>query len=116
MTDATDTAAAALALECDLRSEATYALKFPITRRLRGHDQSVREEQLTEVTVRRPKGKDMKLAARFKNADEADMSLIAPLTGLTDKDVDELDAVDLMAIGAIIAGFVRPGPRGGANS
>lgn len=112
MTDATDhTAAPAY----DLRREVTHTLLVPIVRKLRGPSGD-REEEVTEVTVSRPKGKHLKQAARYKSEDEADMSLIAPLTGLSEKDVDELDAVDLMAIGAIIRGFVQPGRGSGATT
>lgn len=106
----------ASAAEYDLRREVTHTLLIPIVRRIRDAHQVVREEEVTEVTVSRPKGRHLKQASRFKNDEEADLSLIAPLTGLTEKDVDELDAVDLMAISAIIRGFVQPGRRSGATT
>jgi hypothetical protein len=115
MSDTETTEAPALT-EYDLRREVTYSLLIPIVRRIRNVHQEVREEEVTEVVVQRPKGKHLKAAARFKNEDEADMSLVGPLTGLTDKDVDELDALDLLAIGHIIRGFVQPGRGTGATT
>ncbi len=103
-------------IERDLRTEVVHTLIVPLNRRIRDAQGQVREEEVTQVTVTRPKGKHLKAASRFKNEEEADMSLIGPLTGLADKEIDEMDAADIMEIGAIIAGFVRPGRRSGATT
>lgn len=116
MSDEAETTTVDQDVERDLRREVKHVLFIPIVRRVRNAGQEVAEEEITEVTVTRPKGKHLKAAARFKTDEEQDMSLIGPLTGLTDKDVDELDAADLMAIGAIIRGFVQPGRKGGATT
>lgn len=99
--------------EADLRTEVHHPLKVPFDRRIRGADGAVREEKVTELTITRPKGKHLKAAARFKNDEEAEMSLIGPLTGLSDKDVDEVDALDLMEIGKVISGFLGRGRTSG---
>ena len=103
-------------LDIDLRQEVVYDLLIPFSRKTRDAHQVVHQEEVTCVTITRPKAKHLKVAARFKTDEEQSLALVGPLTGLTDREVDELDLVDLMRIGDIIKGFTQPGRRSGATT
>jgi hypothetical protein len=96
-------------------SDVTHTLRHPITQRFKD-SAGEREEPITEVTLRRMKGKDMRLADRIDGDVAASLEMIAMLSGLTVKVVDELDAEDIEALGEIIAGFTPPGRKTGGNS
>ena len=79
-------------------------LEYPIvTKRRIGSD--VQEETLSVVTIRRPKGADLR--ALNTRGDIAALALdrIARLTGLDAKDVDKLDQLDIERIGDVMESF-----------
>ena len=72
------------------------------------------DQKLTEVTVRRPKVKDLRALDHLDvNANDLTkgIEMAAILTGLTPETIDELDAADFAAISDVIAGFL-PKPPG----
>jgi len=78
-------------------------------------------QKITEVTVRRPKVKDLRALDHLDvkaNDLTRGIEMAAILTGLTPETIDELDAADFAAISDVIAGFLPkpPEPGGGARS
>ena len=74
----------------------------------------VGDQKLTEVTLRRPKVKDLRALDHLDvNANDLTrgIEMVAILTGLTPETIDELDAADFAAISDVIAGFL-PKPPG----
>lgn len=86
-------------------SDTTVRLQYPI---------QAHGEEVTELTVRRPRVKDL----RAMDAAAGDVSktavLIGGLCALTPKEVDSLDAEDFAALGQVVAGFLSAvQPTGG---
>lgn len=84
----------------------TYQLKHPVTFKLKGPD-GERDETLTELTLLRLKGKDMRGAP--ENEADLGLHLIQRSAGLTAMQVDELDLEDITELGELITGFTPPG-------
>jgi len=81
----------------------------------------VRGQRISEVTVRRPKVKDLRALDHLDvNANDLTrgIEMAAILTGLAAETIDELDAADFAAISDVIAGFLPkpPEPGGGGRS
>jgi len=68
------------------------------------------------VTVRRLKGRDMKVAAELGDGVSATFKLISRLTGLQVADVYEMDADDIGYISEIIGFFTGGGRVSGGQS
>jgi hypothetical protein len=92
-----------------------HTLRYPITQRFRDSG-GEREEEITEITLRRMKAKDMRLADKLGGEVSRSLEMIAALSGLPIRVVDELDAFDVEALGEIIAGFTDAGQKTGATS
>lgn len=76
----------------------TVPLVFPIL---------VAGEELKEVTVRRPKVKDMLAAESMSGTDgQKAAMMIANLSGLSPKDIHELDGRDYMKLNEVFQGFL----------
>jgi len=77
----------------------------------------VGENTITEVTIRRPKVRDLQAMeeARKPGASEIDqaIAIAAMLCGIPLEAVGDLDAADFAAISEVIAGFF---PQGAASS
>lgn len=95
----------------------THTLLFPIVTTFKVSGGEPREETITSVVVRRPKGKDIARIDGFKGND-VDQSLFAIglLTGMTEVQTDKLDGADIEELGEIIEGFRRPGRATGGTS
>jgi len=80
-----------------------YTLKFPIE-----HD----GRQIGEVSMRRPKVKDLR-AMQAAGNDEFEQSvlMISLLTGLPAEAIDEIDPDDFTVLAEMVAGFFPKGPR-----
>lgn len=79
----------------------TVTLDYPIT---------WEGAKIAEVTVKRPKVKDIKAmtaAAEEKDANEFDRSIlvISALSGLSAEAIEELDQADFQAISEVVGGF-----------
>jgi hypothetical protein len=81
-----------------------YKLEFPI---------EYGSETITHLTLRRPRGKDLRLIREGGMAETLD--LIARLAGQTKPVVDELDADDVEEVSKIIKGFTRSGQATGGE-
>ncbi len=71
-------------------------------------------DDVSEVGIRRPKGKDLRLADGLGEV-EASLVLIEHCCGLTRGAVDDLDGFDVQSLGEIIGGFLESGPKTGSS-
>ena len=82
---------------------AKLALEFPV---------EFKGAAITELTVRRPKGSDMRFLPK---GDEASVEGMFPffslLCGTDEQLLDELDAADINALGEIVNGFLAKPKR-----
>lgn len=67
------------------------------------------EEKVTEVTLKRPKGKHIKRIGRDVNIDEL-LKIASKISEYTPAFFDELDAVDCLKITEVIGDFLDTGP------
>lgn len=63
-------------------------------------------EDITELTIRRPKMRDIKRAQKHKDDIERSMALIADLAEISPKAVEELDAADFEAVSKIVGEYM----------
>jgi hypothetical protein len=89
-----------------------YTLKHPITTRFRGPD-GEREETVSEVLLRRVKGRDMRALSGITDQLAQGLTLMGKVTSLEPHQVDELDVEDVAALGEIIDGFLPASLRTG---
>ena len=62
---------------------------------------------ITELQVRRPKGRDMRFLPSSENAGVEDMyPFLALLAGIDERILDEMDAVDITALSDLVTGFL----------
>jgi nitrate reductase gamma subunit len=83
----------------------TYELKHPIVLRTRVQGGAEAETTTTEVTVRRMKAKDLRMLDTVQGKFTQSLAIIAALTGLSAKAVDEMDGEDIEGLGEIIGDF-----------
>lgn len=88
----------------------SHTLACPITMTFNSGKPDERTETVAEVTIRAPKARDMRVVDKHTGQVAQSLAMIAQLTGLAIMQVDELDVVDVTAIGDIIEGFTKPGP------
>ena len=82
-----------------------YQLKHPITMTLRATGAAAREEIIQEVTLRRPKAKDLRLLDGQEGNFARSLTLLGALSGLSRPVIDEMDAEDIKALGEIVGDF-----------
>jgi hypothetical protein len=92
---------------------------YPLAHPVKVHDVvdgKDRHVEVSEVRVRRLKGKDQRFAT--KNVDKPDLGflLLERLTGLSQDQIDEIDGEDLDALESIVEGFSPPGRATGKTS
>lgn len=75
----------------------TIRLQYPVT---------VDGEDITELTLRRPKVADLKRAEKHKNNFEKSIHIIADLAEVSPKVVEALDASDFAAASATVGEFM----------
>lgn len=87
----------------------TITLNHPITLTFNQGKPDERQETISEVSLRRPRTKDLRVVDGTGGDVAAAIALVARLTGLAIVQVDELDAEDFGAIMEKVAGFTPPG-------
>jgi hypothetical protein len=94
-----------------------YKLLYPVTvTTYPGDGSDERHETIASVEVRRPVAKDFRMLDSVIAGDVGkSLAMIEQLTGLMRVQVDKLDGLDMTAIGAIIEGFMEPGPPTGGT-
>lgn len=91
-----------------------HRLKLPVTLRFRQTDGSEREEQITELTLRRPTAKDLRVVDSFGGQMVGMMiALIAALSGQTVEVIERLDAEDFGDLSDVVGDFLPDGPKTG---
>ena len=63
-------------------------------------------EQVTEITIRRPKMRDMKKAQKHKDDMEKSINMIADLAEVEPKMIEELDTEDFGKVSAKVGEFM----------
>lgn len=68
------------------------------------------------VSLRRPKGKDLRIVDRFGDQEvAATLAMIAALSNLDELEVENLDSEDVSALGNLLAAAMPSGPPTGAT-
>jgi hypothetical protein len=93
-----------------------YPLKHPIETTFRPNGGEARTEVLSEVTMRRPKARDLRVLDRYPGKIAQALALIQTLSGLNQAQVDELDAEDVTGLSEIVGDFLPDTPTTGAAS
>lgn len=115
------TQAAAPAVQDDMRQEngdgtVTITLKHPVRARFRVNNQD-REEEISELRVRRANGGDLRMVMRLKNDEEKLMvTLFTNLTGRPAPVFDQLDADDILRFYDEVQRFLPQSPETGPKS
>lgn len=97
-----------------------YRLRHPIIRRTLV-DGETREEVLhdagSEITLRRPQARDIKIATNQAKGDiDLGIKMIARLSSLDEDEVELLDLEDFEALGELTAGGSPAGPKTGETA
>jgi hypothetical protein len=92
-----------------------HTLLEPVTIRFKG-PAGEREETITEVQLRRPKGKDIRAMDRAEGDIGKTMALLARVSGLEPSVLDEMDGADVVALLELVAGFLPNGQPTGEGS
>lgn len=75
----------------------TYPLKYPFT---------YQAEHITELTIRRPKMRDLKKFEGIRDKMQKSMVMLSDLAEIAPGAVEEMDPVDFNAASVMIAGFL----------
>lgn len=97
-----------------LVAEVTHPLLVPVTITKRRSNEEI-VERIEELTVRRPKAKDLRIMDRPGGDVGKTIELLAALTGQPVKVIDELDQADMEALSAILENFTPPGRATGES-
>lgn len=84
----------------------TIQLQYPI---------EAHGKQVTELTLQRPKGKDLRAVDGMKEVEQT-LTLISRLGNIPPSSVADMDVVDIMACGEVIAGFLSPSRAAGSET
>jgi hypothetical protein len=72
------------------------------------------DEPITVVTIRRPKGKDLRLMS--EKSSPSSFWMLAQLSGQAVPILDQMDGADLTAMFKVVDDFLEPSPRTGEAS
>lgn len=98
-----------------MSAPAIYPLKHPVTITLRGPD-GERQETVSEVTLRRVKGKDLRATDDHSGEIAKTLALLAKITSQPMVVIDELDAEDIAGLGEKLDDFLPASLRTGPTS
>lgn len=73
------------------------------------------KKEVTEVELRRPKGKDIKGIGKDVSLDDI-LKIAAKISAYSPRFYDELDAVDVMKISEVVGDFLDSGPQIGRTN
>lgn len=98
-----------------------YTLRHAIVVTTRASDGAEREEVVKQageqLTLRRPKARDMKLMDSFDGREiEGTIHMIAALSGLAVHEVEMIDAEDFGSLGECVGAFMESGPKTGTTA
>jgi hypothetical protein len=92
----------------------TLKLNWPVTVRYRQSGGGERTEEIAELVIRRPKGRDMRALGGMAAA-QAGTQMLCRLAGISQAAFDALDGADIAAAMKIVADFLGSG-RGTGRS
>jgi hypothetical protein len=91
-----------------------YTLRYPVTLSFRQTSGEVREETISEITLRRPTAKEMRLADRGGiGMVGMIISMLAVLSGHDEETIERIDAQDFGALADMVGDFLPNGPMAG---
>lgn len=97
-----------------MAAQTIHRLKHPVTLQFRQADGQVRDESITELPLRRPTAKDLRLVDSFGGQMVGMMiALIASLSGQTVEVIEKLDAEDFGDLSDVVGDFLPDGPKTG---
>ncbi len=93
----------------------TISLLYPVSYRLRQGSMD-RQEVLSEITIRRPTGADLRDISKIKDSIEQGVRTFVLLSGQPAAIFDKLDLDDINLISGVIEGFLSRSPATGKTS
>lgn len=94
-----------------------YRLKHPVTLKFRQAGGEEREESITELTLRRPTAKDLRMVDDYGTRIIAmTIALVSSLSELDVEVIERIDAEDFGELAEIVGGFLPDGPMTGATA
>ena len=99
-----------------MAAQTIHRLKHPVTQQFRQSDGSIRDESITELKLRRPSAKDLRLVDSYGGQMVGMMiALIAALSGQEIEVIEKLDAEDFGDLSDVVGDFLPDGPKTGAT-
>lgn len=99
-----------------MAAQTIHRLKHPVAIQFRQAGGDIRDESITEIKLRRPTGKEMKLIDLYPGRRIHMLhAMIASLSGLDEDVVDRCDAEDLLVLYELVGGFLDDGLMTGAT-
>lgn len=100
-----------------MAAQTIYRLKYPVALQFRQGDGEIREESITEIKLRRPTAKELRLADSFGERMVGMMiAMISALSGEEETTVERIDAEDFGELAELIEGFLPDGQKTGETS
>lgn len=99
-----------------MSDKTVYKLTQPVTIKKRTSDNVEIEETLTEVSMRTPITRDLRVTDYHEGEVAKSIALIAHLSGLTIKEVDQFAAPDFIQLSTVVSGFTQLGQVTGGTS
>lgn len=97
-----------------MAAQTIYRLKYPVTLQFRQGDGDIRDEAITELKLRRPTAKDLRLADSFGDRMVGMMiAMISALSGEEETTIERIDAEDFGELADLVEGFLPDGQETG---
>ncbi|MGQ2940597.1 MAG: phage tail assembly protein [Blastomonas fulva] len=91
-----------------------YTLRYPVTLSFRQTSGEVREETISEITLRRPTAKEMRLVDRAGSGMVGlVISMLAILSGHDEDTIERIDAQDFAELADMVTDFLPSGRTAG---
>lgn len=91
-----------------------YTLLYPVTLSFRQSTGEVREETISEIALRRPTAKEMRLVDRAGSGMVGlVISMLAILSGHDEEVIEKIDAQDFAELAEMVSDFLPNGPTDG---
>ncbi|PXW78989.1 tail assembly chaperone E/41/14-like protein [Blastomonas natatoria] len=99
-----------------MAAQTIHRLKHPVALQFRQSDGSIRDESITELKLRRPAARDLRLVDSYGSQMVGMMiALIAALSGQEIEVIEKLDAEDFGDLSDVVSDFLPDGPKTGAT-
>lgn len=92
----------------------SYQLRYPVTLSFRQASGEMREQIISEITLRRPTAKEMRLVDRAGSGMIGlVISMLSVLSGHDEAVIEKIDAEDFGELAEMVSDFFPNGPMGG---